>query len=304
MTIDTEPATTPQRLLRELDGARLRDLVGSIGIPPRPTLLADLQEELARECPRMQRIADIVGTDVALSAALLRTANSPLMGLARRVETVEQAFLLLGEQHCLAIFTEITLRRLLPARGPVLTRFWDVSGKRARAMTWLARSKRLVAPALAHTYGLFMDVGIALLLQRFPGAGADSYFATLARANAARGETPDASFTAIERAAHGTDHTLVGALAARQWCVSQTAVLAVRLHHEYAAWTGPMPPQLPELLALGLVSECVIQRYEGLNRHREWDRGGATAMRLLSIDEATLDEWCREVHAQFDATGV
>jgi HD-like signal output (HDOD) protein len=305
MNAATEISDPAERTRRELDNPALHDLVRGVGIPARPTLLVELQDELAREAPSMHRIADIVGSDVALSAALLRTANSPLMGLTRRVETVEQAFLLLGEQHCLAIFTEIVLRRLLPSNGPVLTRFWDVSGKRARAMTYLARAKRLVAPALAHTYGLFMDVGIPLLAQRFRGPGNFSYFATLARANAASGITvPPTTFTSIEQAAHGTDHTLVGALAARSWCVSQTAVLAVRLHHEYAAWGGPMPPQVPELLALGLASERIIQRYAGQNRHQEWERGGVAAMRVLGIDEPTFDDWCAEVHEQFRVTGV
>ena len=289
--------STLQALI-DLDGRELRDLVKDIGIPARPQLLVDLQEELERDDPSLKRVADISGSDVALSAALLKMANSPLMGLSRRAETVEQALQLLGFAQCQAILTEIVLRKLLPAEGQGLTRFWDVSAKRARAMTFLARTRRVVPPALAHTYGLFTEVGIAILLQRFPGR--NGYVTTLDKANA----LAEGSITALEQSIHAVDHALVGALTARTWGVSQTAVLATRLHHEYAAWLGPMPPQVRELLALGLVCETIIQRFQGMNRHAEWTKGGAVALEALGIDEAELENWAEDVHEQFKLTGI
>jgi len=292
-----EMAGAQLQALVELDGRALQDLVRDIGIPVRPQMLIDLQRELERDDPSLRRVADISGSDVALSAALLKLANSPLMGLTRRAETVEHAFQLLGFAQCQALFTEICLRQLLPANGPGLTRFWDVSAKRARAMTFLARTRRIISPALAHTYGLFAEVGIAILLQRFPGK--NGYLLTLEKSN-----THDGSITQLEQAVHAVDHALVGALTARTWGVSQTAVLATRLHHEYSAWMGPMPPQVRELVALGLVCENIIQRFEGLNRHVEWQKGGATALAVLNLSEAELESWTEDVHDQFRQTGI
>jgi len=283
--------------LTELDGRALQALVRDIGIPVRPQLLIDLQHELERDDPSLKRVADITGSDVALSAALLKMANSPLMGLSRRADTVSQAFQLLGFAQCQAIFTEIVLRKLLPANGVGMTRFWDVSAKRARAMTYLARTRRVVPPALAHTFGLFVEVGIAILLQRFPGKA--GYLATLEKCNAHAGH-----IAVLEQSIHGVDHALVGALTARTWGVSQTAVLATRLHHEYSSWMGPMPPQVRELVALSLVSETIIQRYQGMNRHVEWAKGGDIALAALGITEADLELWCEDVHEQFSATGI
>ena len=295
------PELTGQALkaLVELDGSSLRELVKDVGIPARPQLLVDLQAELDRDDPSLKRVADICGSDVALSAALVKAANSPLMGLSRRAETVEQALQLLGFAQCQALLTEIVLRKLLPATGPGMARFWDVSAKRARAMTFLARTRRVVTPALAHTYGLFAEVGIAILLQRFPGPS--GYSATLDQAN----DLAEGSVTAFDRARHDVDHALVGALTARNWGVSQTAVLAARLHHEYTAWLGPLPPQVRELLALGLVCETIIQRFnDGLNRHAEWAKGSAVALEALGIDEAELERWTVDVHEQFRLTGI
>ena len=61
--------------LVDLDGKALRDLVRDIGIPARPQLLVDLQEELDKDDPSLKRVSDIAGSDVALSAALLKMAN-------------------------------------------------------------------------------------------------------------------------------------------------------------------------------------------------------------------------------------
>ena len=281
----------------DLDGKALQALVRDIGIPARPQLLLDLQRELELDDPSLKVVVDIAGSDVALSAALLKMANSPLMGLTRRADTVEQAFQLLGFAQCQALITEIVLRKLLPSNGTGMVRFWDVSAKRARAMTFLARTRRVVPPALAHTYGLFAEIGIAILLQRFPAKG--GYLATLEKSNAHEG-----SITSVEQAIHGVDHALVGALTARTWGVSQTAVLATRLHHEYGSWMGPMPPQVRELVSLGLVCETIIQRYQCMNRHQEWSKAGEIALAALAITEAELETWCEDVHAQFASTGL
>ena len=293
-----EPDRRTLQTLAEPDEQALRALLADIGIPARPQLLIDLQEELERDEPSLKRVADISGSDVALSAALLRMANSPLVALSRRVDTVQQAFQVLGFAQCQALFTEIVLRRLLPAEGPALTRFWDVSAKRARAMTFLARTRRIVPPALAHTYGLFAEIGIPILLQRFPGKS--GYLATLERSNV----LADDSIIALEQATHAVDHALVGALTARTWGVSQTAVLATRLHHEYPAWLGPLPPQVRELMALGLICEVIIQRFKGMNQHSEWVKGGPIALEALGMTETDLENWSDDVHDQFTLTGV
>lgn len=280
-------------VLKELDSEALKALVQDIGIPPRPSLLVELQNEARREEPRPRVMADLAGADVAMSAALLKTANSPLMGLRKRAETVQDAFMLLGYQQCQVILTEVALRELLPGDGPAMVRYWDVSTKRARAMTFLARRQSVSTPALAHTFGLFVDVGIPLMLRRF-GSSASGYLDTLRLAN----ESP-LPFTEVERERHQLDHTLLGAMVSRTWGVSQTVLLATRLHHDYRAWQGNVPGAVLELMALCLVSEHIIQRYEGQNQHGEWAKAGSLAMELLGIDEHMLDEWCDQVHDRF-----
>lgn len=281
---------------REIDLALLTPLVREVQIPPRPSLLADLQAELQRDEPDMRRLAHIASGDVATSAALLKAANSPLMGLSRRAETVEQAFLLLGMRTVEALLVEIALRQAMQGDGATLTRFWDVATKRSRAMAFLARRELLAPPDVAHTFGLFMDVGMALLMLR---PLTPPYVDTLHLANQSM-----EPFTRIEQQRHGTDHTLIGAAMARTWGVSQTVLLAVRLHHDYATMDDPAAPRVVrDLIALSAVVEVVIQRFAGLNRHLEWEKAESLAMATLGLDENLLADWTDDVHALFDREG-
>ena len=289
---------TESDVLVELDSEALAALVKDIGIPPRPSLLAELQKEVQRDEPRVRVMAGIAAADVAMSAALLKTANSPLLGLRRRAETVLEAFMLLGLNQCHVILTEISLRNLLPGDGPSMVRYWDVSTKRAHAMAFLARAKRISTPALAHTFGLFVDVGIPVLMRRFH-KGPVNYLETLGLAN--QGLAP---FTTVERQRHQVDHAVVGSMLARTWGVSQTVLLATWLHHDFHVWKTTKPAPLPrsvlELMALCLVSETIIQRHQGLNKHAEWQTGGPLAMEILGLDDDKLNEWCEEVHERFN----
>jgi HD-like signal output (HDOD) protein len=146
-------------------------LVRDLGVPPRPQILADLSREMARPDPDVQRIARVVASDVAMTAAVLRVANSPAYALTRRAETLGQAVGLLGLRQIGVMVTGLVMRKALRTDGPQLTRFWDVSAKRSWALSTLARGLRGVDVDVAQTFGLFCDVGIPLLMQRFANYG-------------------------------------------------------------------------------------------------------------------------------------
>jgi HD-like signal output (HDOD) protein len=272
-------------------------LVRDLGVPPRPQILADLAAEMRKDEPDPQRIARTVATDVALTAAVLRVANSPAYALARRAETLGQALALLGLRQVGVLVTGLVMRKALRTDGPQLMRFWDVSAKRSWALACLARKLRGVSVEVdvAQTFGLFCDVGIPLLMQRFA-----DYGPTLQAAN----REPQRSFTEVEQAAHQTDHALIGGLMARSWGVSQTVCLAIRLHHDYAVFRDPrVPTAVAQLIAMGLIAERAIQAFAGLHSSTEWDKGGEGAMGALMLADGDVQDWVERLVDGF-ADGV
>lgn len=289
----TVAAATSSRL--DFHSPALDELVKSIAIPPRPSLLTEVQREIASDDADPRRVAQIVGRDVAMSAAVLRAVNSPFYALSRPVESLGQALSVLGLRQVGTLVMGLVLRRAIDAPTLNLTRFWDVSAKRSYAVAKLARTLRRVEPDVAQSFGLFCDVGIPLLMQRFPG-----YVETLKACNAAR----DCSFTEVEHAAHNADHALLGAMMGRSWGLSQTACLAIRMHHDYALFHDPgVPDPVAALVAMSLVAERAIQLHAGLNASVEWDKGGEAAAGCLLLSPTDLDDWMDDLLQAF-AGGV
>jgi len=271
------------------------DVVKSIQIPACPALLTSLQQELMQEDPNPKKAAAIISRDVAMSATLLKTANSSFYALKRKAETVEQAIAYIGISQCTSILLGLIARKTLSANGPLLTRFWDTSDKRAMAMSLLARDLRIATPDLAHTFGLFCDIGIPLLLTRFP-----DYAETLKLAN----ESPGERFTTVEDQRHHTSHATIGALLAKNWSLSPDVAMAIRLHHEYEIIADNITPDIIKgLVALSLVVEKVIQTYRGQNKHVEWEKGGSFALDALGITMDEMTDICDDLHRRFDEIG-
>ena len=274
----TAPAATAVDAMPDIDA-----LVRSIAIPPRPALLAEVQAEVAADDPDLNRIAHLIGRDVAMTAGVLRSVNSPFFALSRKASSLGEAIALLGLRQIGALVTGFALRQAMTGDRTQLTRFWDVSGKRSYALSRLAHGLRGVAPDAAQSFGLFCDVGIPLLMQRFA-----DYGATLRAANT----TDSRSFTEVEQAQHQTDHALIGALMARAWGLPRAVCDAIRLHHDYGIFHDPaIDAEVQRLIAMGLVAELAIQRFAGMNQSLEWDKGGERAIGLLMLTEIEVGDW-------------
>jgi len=267
-------------------------LIKSIRIPPRPSLLADLQRELAAEDPSLDAIGKIVASDVGMSGALLKLANSAIYGGRRKAKSVEQAILFLGINQVAAMMTGLLARQAIPANSAALASFWDISTRRAHAMVFLSRRLRLGEPDVAHTFGLFCDTGVPLLMDRFPDYGATYAAASL------EAERP---FTALEDARHQTSHAAIGCLLARNWGLSDHVGWAILHHHDFAILDDASTASgVRSLVALSLLAENAICRYQGHAESLEWNKGGAAACAYLGLsDEETaelLDELLEAFH--------
>lgn len=276
-----------------LNEEALDQLIKSIGIPPRPSLLADVQHEMAQDDPDPRKIAQLVARDVAMSAAVLKSANSVFFGLKRKAETVEQAAAFLGLTQVTSLLMGLITRRVVKADGPGLAGFWDAATKRSLAMSKMARALRACPPDVAHTFGLFCDIGIPMLMSRFP-----SYYETLQLAH------NDAvnSFTAIEDARHGTNHTVIGGILARGWNLSPDIIAAIRSHHDYEfMMESTTSHTVAALIALCLLAEHAIQSYQGVSNSPEWEKAGHLACDILGIAVDEARDWCDELSLLFNA---
>lgn len=113
-------------------------------LPPRLQRLCQLLNQVVRDAD-LAALAAELRTDVDLSYRLLRHANSPLLGLSRPAESVEQAVMLLGRD---GLYRWLTILLLTGAEGrPSSRALQGVALARARLLEKLA--PQLGAPSQA-----------------------------------------------------------------------------------------------------------------------------------------------------------
>jgi HD-like signal output (HDOD) protein len=290
------PAQTPPcatAVQKELDTARDQGPLRTIVIPPCPDLLRRMQDALAQTEPDLNEVARIAGSDVAMSASLLKAANSPAYNTGQAVQTVGQAKNRLGLDHTAAEMTAYLLRRSLPVSNPLLKRFWARASKQAVAMRYIAGKLPGMSPDMAHTFGLFCHTGLPVMLQ-----GVRGYSGTMVEA-AARIDRP---FIATENANHRTDHAVVGALVARVWRLAPEVMVAIRRHHDLdMLGDDQTPPDIHTLVAAGLVAEHLMRRHEGLDDDVDWTAHAPEVLAWLQLSGDDLQLWEEELRPMLDA---
>lgn len=280
----------------ELDQARTRGPLRDIVIPPCPELLRRLQEATAHGDPDPATLEAIASADVAMAAALIRQANSPLYGLRTPVITVGQALTVMGTRPAVQLLTGFLTRQALHVHSPVLAHFWETSTRRAIACEHIGAQLYGMDPGLAYTFGLFCHVGMPVLLR-----GVRGYAATITEALARK----DRTFTQTENANHRTDHAVVGAIVARTWRLPREVAVAIRLHHDFTCLDDARYSEtVRHLVAMALIADRLVLLHEGVAEPQDWAAHGAACLAHLQVGEAELDYWLDALHPAFEAVRV
>lgn len=271
----------------DLSDAVAAETLKRISIPPCPEVVVELLEEARHEDVDFIRISRLITGDVALAAAVLKSANSPFFALRRKVQSVQQAVAVLGLRNLLKIVYGVVLKQSLSGReAPPLPRFWDRSNYNAVVCSFLAGRLPGVATDNAYAFGLFHDAGIAILMQKFP-----DYRETMLRVNA----TPS-DLTAVEDERHHVNHAIVGAMLARGWYLPEQVVWGIRYHHDPSVFSEPRGHATPDvclLVAIRLISEHIVARFLNFPDDAEWEAGKEAALAHLGWFEEDVDDLAR-----------
>ncbi len=183
---------------------------------------ARVMKAATAETARVNEVVDAVEADVALTVAVLRSANDGSPG--QSAATIPEAVDILKPSGVLAIagtagvfdfFEQNGSRDLRPERFRVhALATQHAADQVGKAVGWSNRDELAVA-ALLH------DIGRLVIMNLHPGER--SYFDAVAN-------TPEARIRE-ERDQLGIDHALVGGVLARRWNVPQQIAIAIERHH-------------------------------------------------------------------------
>ncbi len=171
-------------------------------------------------------LAQVLSTDQALTAKLIRISNSAFYGFARRVSTVREAVLVLGFKQVrqLAVGAAImnNFRPRRPGEAFDLDLFWGHSVAVAVAAETVARKTRRAKPEDAFTAGILHDIGRLAIRQLMP----DEFERAVELAI-----TGECSLHAAERTTTGYSHEEIGRALGEKWKFPSHLIDAVAEHH-------------------------------------------------------------------------
>lgn len=225
--------------------AELRRLEAEL--PACPRTLLRMLDLLQREDGSTSEMAAVVESDMALAAAVVRTVNSAMFGLLRRVETVEEGLRYLGTREVAAITFETALRAAF-APTPAMEAIWQRAGRSGLLMGRSAAALGLDGWH-AHSAGLFARSGQAVLLAHAP-ARYGALLDTL-------GDDPSA-LVAAETEAFGASHAVYGSAMCAAWGLAEDVVCFVRDRVcPSTSWSRHERPTR-HLLALGALVDALL----------------------------------------------
>ncbi len=192
-----------------------------------PERFLKIRDLMANSGSDAQALADIVHTDVAISAKVLKIANSAAYNpMCQPLASLPKAIARLG----LATSAQVAMSMSLyyGVRMPIALRhmryFWAHSFAVSQVCALMGREMRADAPcheAELFMMGLLHDVGCLLMAIHID----PSYFERDVLNN------HGAELCVLEQKMYGLDHAEVGAVLLRDWRLPESCIQAVEQHH-------------------------------------------------------------------------
>jgi putative nucleotidyltransferase with HDIG domain len=267
----------------------LKTLVASVqDLPSLPVVVLELMRNLNDEGSGAHVLAEKIAQDQALSAKVLRLANSSFYGMQRKVTTIQQAITILGFNSVRALVTAAAvIDRYAANKNSSLDfqAFWRHSIGTALCAKALAKKLSLNQDH-AFITGLLHDIG-RLVIVTYSAAHYETVVAYRAE--------HDCYLFEAEQNVLGFDHMTVGRVMMEHWKFPPAILHAVEHHHGLngdIADTLTATVNLADCIAHGLDLSGDAQDMVPPLSEAGW--------RALKISETDLSAVFRETEQQFE----
>lgn len=187
-----------------------------------PEVARRIQQLTFKKTASIADLEAIVSRDVALTARILRLANSPFYGTRRTVTALRHALVAIGYVDATQVSLALAMTSTL-VRHPLSHEVMSHSARTAVIARELARHTRALEPSEAFVAGMLHDLGKVVLLESI----GQSYADVLQRPGLS-----DIERLAAERRVARVDHAVLGEQCLKRWRFSCGTTLAVRNHHQ------------------------------------------------------------------------
>ncbi|MEI7969700.1 MAG: HDOD domain-containing protein [Betaproteobacteria bacterium] len=289
-TPDTLPSTPP----REITPDDIEKVFKTITIPPCPAVVVDAMREAQKDMPDIARLSKTISADVAMTAATLKLANSPMFRGSAPIANVRRAIDRIGTLNVVCVVVAAALRQSIEGGSSArMEQFWRQTSALALAAGLIAHRHYGIPRDMAYLYALFHDIGIPLMATRFP-----------AYDEAVRGGRDSGKLLVLTEAEYfPCTHPVIGWLTIRSWGLPDDLGTAVRYHHDPDVYDMPetlVPDLSKSLMATVHVAEHLMA---ALVDDKDYEVGDPLFQRGLShlgITQIDLEHLREEINEVMD----
>ncbi len=264
---------------------KFRSIVDGLGqVPTLPAIVARALEILNQPNASAEAAARLIGQDLALSAKVLRLANSAFYGIPRSIASVDQAIVILGFQTVRSLVMSASVLKILGKGG---------RGSLDRRMVWrhsvaTALASRVIVRKVGRRLGLDIEAAfMASLLHKIgvlilDGAEHAEYQKIMLEA----GEPEALPLPLLERKHLQIDHAALGGMLAEKWGLPEE--LRDPIAHHLSPATAPTQGELAAVVQLSshMAESAGFGAFEGLT---QWPLD-PNVFTILQCDAALLPE--------------
>jgi diguanylate cyclase (GGDEF)-like protein len=278
-------------------GKTLNSILTSAELPTLPTVASRILELTVEEDTPLGAIASLIAQDVALTAKVLRVANSALYHFPQRITSVTQAVSLLGINAVRSLvlsFTFLSMGKQQPNSLFDLDRFWQNALIRGVAARLLAEQAGQVSPEEMFTVALLQNIGHLIFALTVP----TRYDAVLEQLSSLENQGDEIT---LEEECLGLAHTTSGFEVARFWGLPSTILTAIRYHH--APHTVPGHDPLQKLTVnIVYLSDLAAHMYFSTEPNQFHQRFHAEAEQLLGLNGAQRSSLLSKISREIEKT--
>lgn len=265
-------------------GKDWREIVAWVGdLPPMPHVASRAITMVEDPNTTSAELSDLLSSDTALAARVLKIANSAMFSRQREITTLNQAIMLIGFKALKGVIVAATLRQMNKSFGKLERLIWENSMCSAMCATVI--SKRLKKRYVEEIFllGLLHSLGQIVLL--FQQDTSKDYKLVL---KAIQDEHLD--YVTAEERTYGFAHPLIGALVAKKWNFSAESCQVILHYHDMLDAEHP-ENELEEKTAIVQMSD-LISHAAGVGSPEGYPQQMDRILMLakyLGFDAASLD---------------
>jgi HD-like signal output (HDOD) protein len=196
-------------------------------LPSLPAVYTEVITELQSSDPSVQKVGEIISTDLAMTAKILQVVNSAFFGLVRKISNPKEAVMLLGTETIKALVLSVKIFSEFNQKKFAWFNF-DELFNHSMSVSMFAQTisknehleQNLVNNSLMA--GMFHDLGKLILVTNFQ----EPYQKIMTEAGETRQNLWDLE---IER--FGTSHAEIGAYLMGLWGLEYPVIEAIAFHH-------------------------------------------------------------------------